>query len=496
MFLRNVLRRWNPRSTDAAAATGAAFASWRRLLVAAMVAGLVVTGPGVSFAGGTAKSGNVDDRLRALEAEIEQLKRERAEAAEEPPVGESQVKNIVDAAFKKQKVLAGWQDGFFLQSPSGDFKLKLRGYVQADGRFFADDAGDTGNATFYMRRVRPIFEGTVYKYFGFRIMPDFGGGQTVLYDAYGEINYFPWASVRFGKFKAPVSLERLQSATALTFIERSIMQNVVTNRDVGVQLAGDFWDGTLGYQLGIFNGVQDTQSVPDLDLTDDKDFAGRVFSHPFRPLEVAALRNFGIGIAGTWGDHNGESLGVSHKTAARSTYFSFNSDAKVVSRGPWSRINPQLYYYYGPFGLMAEYAVSKDRVEGTANNTYKRANYHATGWYAQASYVLTGEDNTYKAVTPINNFDPRQGRWGAFEIGARVSNTDLDNDVFKKVDKLSIAKGTTNAWEYTAGLNWYFNNNVKFQFNYVRTDFAGAPTFGGHAKTHEDALLTRFQVSF
>lgn len=469
--------------------------NWRRRISAAMIA-LIVTGPGVSWAGGSARSGNVDDRLRALEAEIEQLKRERAQAAEEPPVGESQVKNIVDEAFKKQKVLAGWQDGFYLQSPGGDFKLKIRGYTQADGRFFLDNDGDTGNSTFTMRRVRPIFEGTVYKYFDFRIMPDFGGGQTVLQDAYGDIRYFPWASVRFGKFKPPVSLERLQSGADLTFVERSILQNLVPNRDVGVQLYGDFWDGTLGYQLGIFNGVYDTESGRDTDLTDDKDFAGRVFAHPFRPLEVDALRNFGIGIAGTWGDHNEEALGVNYRTAGRSSYYAFNNDAKVLSRGPQSRINPQLYYFYGPFGLMAEYAASKQRVEGTANGI-ARADYKANAFYVQASWVITGEDNTYKSVTPINNFDPLQGRWGAFEIGARVANTDVDDDTLTtKVDKFALAKGTTNAWEYTAGLNWYLNKNVKLQFNYVRTDFAGAPTFSGEAKTHEDAALTRFQISF
>jgi hypothetical protein len=120
---------------------------WKRRLAAAMVAGLIVTGPGASFAGGAPRSGNVDDRLRALEAEIEQLKRERAQQAEEKPVSEPEVKNIVDEAFKKQKVLAGWQDGFFLQSPGGDFKLKLRGYVQADGRFRACCCTRTGRAT-------------------------------------------------------------------------------------------------------------------------------------------------------------------------------------------------------------------------------------------------------------------------------------------------------------------------------------------------------------
>jgi phosphate-selective porin OprO and OprP len=470
---------------------------WKRWLAGVLIVGLAVTGPGVGFAGGAPRSGSIDDRLRALEAEIEQLKRERAQAAEEKPVGESEVKNIVDDAFKKQKVLAGWQDGFFLQSPGGDFKLKLRGYLQADGRFFASDDGDTGNATFTMRRVRPIFEGTVYKYFDFRIMPDFGGGNTVLQDAYGDIRYFSFASLRAGKFKPPVSLERLQSGAELTFIERSILQNLVPNRDVGVQLYGDLLESSLGYQVGIFNGVIDTESGRDVDLTDDKDFAGRIFTVPFKTTDIDPLKGLGFGIAGTYGHQNGESLaGLAYKTAGRSNYFTYNADAKVVSRGAHWRVVPQLYYYFGPFGLMGEYAVSKQKIEGTAGGA-ARADYDAHGWFLQASWVLTGEENTYKSVTPINNFDPRQGRWGAFEIAARVANTEIDNDPFEtKVTTFTLSKGTTNAWAYTAGLNWYLNKNFKFQFNYERTDFAGRPSFGSKKLDHEDALLTRFQVSF
>ena len=71
-------------------------------------------------------------------------------------------------------MLAGWKDGFFLESPSGDFKLKLRGYMQTQLRVFPNEGGDTGTDSFFMRRVRPIVEGTVYKYFDFKIMPDFG----------------------------------------------------------------------------------------------------------------------------------------------------------------------------------------------------------------------------------------------------------------------------------------------------------------------------------
>ena len=57
--------------------------------------------------------------------------------------------------------------------------LKLRGYIQADSRFFADDhVGGAANGTFLLRRVRPIIEGTVFEKYDFRLMLDFGSGVT------------------------------------------------------------------------------------------------------------------------------------------------------------------------------------------------------------------------------------------------------------------------------------------------------------------------------
>jgi phosphate-selective porin OprO and OprP len=468
---------------------------WKRWLAGILFVGLAITGPGVSFAGSAPKSGNIDDRLRALEAEIEQLKRERAQQAEEPPVGESQVKNIVDEAFKKQKVLAGWQDGFFLQSPSGDFKLKLRGYTQADGRFFPFSSGDTGNDSFYLRRVRPILEGNVYKWFGFRIMPDFGQGNTVLQDAYLDVTYLPYASLRAGKFKEPYSLERLQSGSELLFIERSLAQNIAPNRDVGVQLYGDIIEnGVFQYQLGIFDGLQDGGSTDD-DRNSDKDFAGRLYAHPLRPLEIPAIANLGFGFAGTYGNRTDDNGAVNFRTAGRSSFYRYANNT-VVGKGIQWRIAPQGYWFWGPFGFMGEYMKSESRIKGTVGTgdaaQTLTAKEDTDGWFVQASWVITDEDATYKMVTPINNFDPLNGRWGAFEIAARVSQVNIDDDAIDA----KLATGTDGAWAYTAGLNWYLNKNFKFQLNYERTDFNEKVTFSGEKKNQEDVFLTRFQLAF
>ncbi len=86
---------------------------------------------------------------------------------------------------------AAGRDGFSLRSADGNFQLRVRGYVQADYRGFLDDDERPATDTFILRRVRPIFEGTLYKIFDFRLMPDFGGGQTVLQDAYLEGRFSP-----------------------------------------------------------------------------------------------------------------------------------------------------------------------------------------------------------------------------------------------------------------------------------------------------------------
>ena len=130
------------------------------------------------------------------------------------------------------KLTAG-AEGFVLQSSNGDYRLQLRGYVQFDGRFFPSDDGRLATDNFLLRRVRPIFAGTVGRHFEFQIMPDFGVGTTVLQDAWLDVNYSPKARVRVGKFKSPVGLERLQSATAIAFVERAYPTALVPNRDVG-----------------------------------------------------------------------------------------------------------------------------------------------------------------------------------------------------------------------------------------------------------------------
>ena len=112
-------------------------------------------------------------------------------------------------------------------------------------------------------------------------MPDLEGASQTIFDAYWDGKFVPEFSVRAGKFKPPVGLERLQSATDIAFAERGLPTNLVPSRDLGLQVSGDISEGLLAYQVGVFNGVPDLANGGD-DLSDAKDFAARVFVQPLR----------------------------------------------------------------------------------------------------------------------------------------------------------------------------------------------------------------------
>jgi phosphate-selective porin OprO/OprP len=106
------------------------------------------------------------------------------------------------------------------------------------------------------------------------------------------------------------------------------------------------------------------------------------------------------------------------------------------------------------------------------------------GWYVEGSWVITGEPKTY-TVSATNNevggfgapkvaspFSFSGDSWGAWELTARYSDTDLNWNETRPVIpgvppapgiQAGIAGGTEQILMF--GLNWYLNNNIKLQLN-------------------------------
>lgn len=436
-------------------------------------------------------------RIEELEQKVKVLDRKR-ELGEEAAVEKAKTATSVSIG----------SGGFVVRSADTNFVLKVRGYVQADARFFPDDESPTGtrNDTFLLRRVRPIIEGTVFDKFDYRLMLDFGantsstgnntGNNGMVQDAYLNARLYPQFQIQAGKFKEPVGLERLQSGANLLFVERGYPTQLVPNRDVGLQVQGDLFGGALRYEAGVFNGVANGGSGDIEQADDDKDIAARLFATPFVKSDNDWLRGLGIGVAGTYGDQGGALRGFT--SPGQQSIFSYRTGAgtnagtaNVTADGPIWRLAPQAYYYKGPFGIFAEYVIAAQQVRRAAGaSTFQTLN--NTAWQVAASWFVTGEDNSFKAVTPRKPFVLGGEGWGALELTARYGELDVDDDTFPQFANPATSASKAASWG--VGANWYLNRNVKLSLNYEQTDFSGGTS--AFLDNGEKAILTRAQFSF
>jgi phosphate-selective porin OprO/OprP len=375
---------------------------------------------------------------------------------------------------------AGWDNGLFVQSADGEYRLLFGLVAQADGRFSLDDPTPITN-TFTVRKLRPTFSGRLTRYFTFKVMPDFGNGTAVVQDLYLELRLSSAFRVRTGKDKTPVGYELLQGDAFVWFPERSLASSLVPNRDIGVQLQGDVASRRVFYAVGLFNGVPDgSSSTTELDTNNSKDFASRVVVHPF--TSSPAISGFGFQVAGSVGRQIGPL--PSFRTSVGERYFSYSVDASA--NGTRKRFSPAVFYYYKSFGAFGEYMGSVQKV-GKNGATTDVGN-HA--WNVSASILLTGEAASYGAIRPRNNFNPAQNHWGAWQLLGRYSELRVDRSVFDA--GLAAMDASRTAKSFTIAMNWYPNAYVKYYATFERTVFKA----GAALRPSENVILFRTQIGF
>lgn len=172
------------------------------------------------------------------------------------------------------------------------------------------------------------------------------------------------------------------------------------------------------------------------------------------------------------------------------------SSAKVYgfeAAGGWNSIYGQGEYF--------KYDVSR---RGLGSNSFD-------GYYGQVSWTITGEHRkyspttgAYSGITPNKPFGVHGG-WGALELAARYSKTNLNDDFVEGV-ALSAQPTAVNGGEMkniTLGANWYLNGYLRFMLNYVHSELdrvngtatATAP-LGAPIGYKMDAFALRTQLSW
>ena len=461
------------------------------------------------------------NEVQALSQKVDDLEDQQDKDEKSPPS-----KRLQDAAI----VTAGPQ-GFAIQSPDQQFKLRLGTLLQADDREFltpANNGGSPGDG-FELRRARIIFDGDVWGAYEFRIEPEFGsrtggaGGTSTttatLANANVNVDYLKEFQFLAGRFKGPVGYERSQLVASNIWVENGLTQNLTSQYTQGVLGHGEIDKGLLVYGVGANEGVRDNANGDFQGLIDNNyDFIGDIYLNPFINSGDKWLKGFGFGIAGSVGNRGDLKTASNAPLATYTTpgqtniltYNTSNSSGQSVTEseeGGGDRLAPVLYYYNGPFGGYVDGAISSIRalrtVSGSGTDTGSRtATLQNEAWQVVGSYVLTGENASYTGVKPKTDFNLQDRTWGAFQLVARYGQMSFDKDYYEGTGKSTgvggafATQGPQVVTNIGLGLNWYLNSNIKAQFEYDYDGYIGGSMKVSPQTEDQNSFLTQLQLAF
>ena len=160
-----------------------------------------------------------------------------------PPVGAEMVGGAAPSPTSGGSGLSaaafgGFKDGFVFNSADGLHHLRFTGQIQADGRIYPRLGDFTDIDTFLLRRARLGIEANLFNHYEFRLLPDFGNGSTIIQDAYMNVHHWDALQFEVGKFKQPVSYEQLIQDRFVPTLERSLVDQLIPARDLGMMIHG------------------------------------------------------------------------------------------------------------------------------------------------------------------------------------------------------------------------------------------------------------------
>jgi len=443
----------------------------------------------------------LEDDIQALQAQVQDLKRSTADQYAD--VQNQSAKGVKFTINNGRPTITG-----------DDFSLSLRALVQYDtayygqGKIFPTNDFSSGSN---FRRARFGFEGTAFKDWQYNFIYDFGGSgneASTISTAYIQYNGLAPVHIRAGAFPPSESFDDTTSASDLLFLERA------QPTDVARGIAGS--DGRDAVQLfayddNYFASVAYTGSLVSAAAAFDEQQA-LVGRFAYRPI---ASENVNLALGGDFtyvlkfpdlaaGPNSPHSFSLSERPELNVD----DNNIRLISSGnidadhgsEWGLEAAGNYYnFYGQGGYFGF-----DASRRSLGNPSNLPDPNFNGYYAQVSWILTGEVKKYKPETgswgapkPTDPFTIDKIGAGAWEIAARYSDLDLNyhaGDFGQPLPTGGIRGGDQRIW--TAGINWYPNQVLRFMLDFQHTDVSKLASDNSRANSRLDAISLRTQISF
>ncbi|HZL72209.1 MAG TPA: porin [Planctomycetota bacterium] len=408
----------------------------------------------------------------------------------EKKMREESMKERLDAMEKKvnDSVTFSANNGLKFKTADGNFEGAIGGrfYFVYRNIFERVDLGTTAANGFIVDTARIQVDGTFMKEFYYRVEAEAGkGADFFLKDGFVGWKGIENHSFQFGQFKEPFSQEENCSSRFNDFAERSLVNRLVPQHDVGMMWSGLFAEKVIGVELGFFNGNGRNQANEN---NDEKDLALRLRVSPFRASDNDMLKNLRFGIATTYGDVDNLALG----DITGADYSNANMiDFTGVEDGIRQRIGIEVSWIFGSASVRAEYVTMNREVVVAAD----REDFDTTAYYLQFTYLLTGEAKAVEnRIVPKNPFSVKNGTWGAWELAVRFASLDASDGEDVGVVGAAANQEVT---EITLGVNWWMTSNVRLMLNYEMFTFdEDIPQTGGEPVGDQSIFYTRLQIDF
>jgi phosphate-selective porin OprO/OprP len=431
-----------------------------------------------------------------------------------------------------------------LTSADGRFSVSLRARLQLDTGTF-DQASDVAVVTplrdvefkhldsgALVRRLYVGIEGRAFRDLWYEFRMDFGGEGFTIADPYVQlarvsynVNVAENALVRFtiGQFKPIYTFADATSSASLSFLERPAAVNVATSVFGG-------GTGRVGAELTLQQGdvfrsgdnlVVSASLSGQIASRRQSEFPGDSTGKGTHVLGRIAYRlwsdgpsNIQVGGSLAHKLKVGEALasGAPHTVTLEDRPEIRVDGNRLVSTGPlparggtaWgleASGNLANIYFASEFW---EFAIERDT---TCPACTPGSDPSFSGWYVEASWILTGETKTYQPNANNNGMatyaNPHVaapfalGGFGAWEIVARYSTLDLNWEAGALgttcAPSACIRGGAQKIW--SIGLNWYLSNNVRFLLDYMHVDVDKLNGSGAQVGQTFSVVGTRLQFT-
>ena len=254
-------------------------------------------------------------------------------------------------------------------------------------------------------------------------------------------------TVSVGKQREPMSMERSTSLIFLPMQERpAAIDAMLPSRNTGVVWSGNALGMRMSWAGGLFNNWLDNdESISD----SATQFVGRLTGVPWQSADASNLVHLGAGVR-----YSNTKQGIRYFSEPEFNQAPNYLDTGLVEADDAQTWDLEASWRRGPVWLSSEFL--RTTVDSPTEGNLKFNGYHVSGVWA-----LTGEMRSYNYRGGVFNLPQvarsvYQNGWGAWELMARYSYTDL-------ADR-NIDGGKMDVW--SVGARWWLTYFLSVDLNY------------------------------